>query len=467
MRSAAYGLTALSPSIGAAEDFIDKKGIPPEQVPAFLAKLGDPQLAGLIAQKQRLKQAEAAQAPAGSPRPGPPTVKDEINQKLAQILQGQQQQQQPQQPQQLGMPPQVGQPQMAAGLGGLDAGAMEAPQHFNNGGGIVAFTAGGTTPKSKEQTEQEKPNPYNDIYNLGEDYIKQLKGSTALHQIAGTEEDPAVKLQQDLIKQQRAEGRGDYAKESGYDAEMARWMRGLSGAFRGETLGQTLTAGYDKAVEKREAAKTKYDALKDRLDAQNLALVKAMTVAKDSNSKADYDHANTIRDSIHNTMSAMANTKLDEVKWDANRSDHATDVALKKEELGIQRSQLNKPTNEKDYVNDYVKAMKDKKDPRTESELAAEGHERYISLVAGIKNESADVVAYESAKNKIETTLGKTLSRAKMMAGNNANDPAVMEAQRKYDAAMSELKALHPTASTRIDVTGTSSTPGTPTVTNW
>ena len=194
MDSIARGLTALSPSIGAAEDFIAKKGIPEEQVPAFLAKLGDPTLAGLIAQKQRLKQVQAKQVPPGGPQQSPPTVKDEINQKLAQILQSRQQSQlqdmqamqnaqagqgmppqggQPGQPPMPGQPPQGAQPPqggpppegppvqaaagglMGMGLGGLDAGAMEAPRHFD-GGGVVAFTAGGTAPKTKKELEEEE-----------------------------------------------------------------------------------------------------------------------------------------------------------------------------------------------------------------------------------------------------------------------------------------------------------------------
>lgn len=167
MRSMAYGLSALSPSIGVAEEFIEKKGIPDEQLPAFLAKLGDPQLAGLIAQKQRLKQLQAKMPPPGGPQAAPPTVKDDINMEVMRALNPTPNNPQPQagqppgMPPQGAMPPQGGQPGMPPqgaqppqdgqppvqaaggglmgyGLGGLDAGAMEAPRHFD-GGGVVAF----------------------------------------------------------------------------------------------------------------------------------------------------------------------------------------------------------------------------------------------------------------------------------------------------------------------------------------
>lgn len=173
MRSVAYGLTALSPGVGQAEDFIEKKGIPDDQVPAFLAKFGDPQLAGLIAQKQRLKQIQAKMPPPGGPQAAPPTVKDDINMQVMRALNPTPNNPQPQAGQQPGQPPQGGPPPggqppqggpppggqppqaggppvqaaagglMGQGIGGLDAGAMEAPRHFDDGG-IVAFAGGGS-----------------------------------------------------------------------------------------------------------------------------------------------------------------------------------------------------------------------------------------------------------------------------------------------------------------------------------
>jgi hypothetical protein len=186
MRSVAYGLSALSPGVGAAEDFIEKKGIPDDQVPAFLAKFGDPQLAGLIAQKQRLKEIQAKMPPPGGPQSAPPTVKDDINMQVMRALNPTPNNPQPQaggqppqggQPGQPGMPPQGGPPPggppqgapqggpppggppvqaaagglMGYGIGGLDAGAMEAPRHFD-GGGVVAFATGGPGYKNVTDT---------------------------------------------------------------------------------------------------------------------------------------------------------------------------------------------------------------------------------------------------------------------------------------------------------------------------
>jgi hypothetical protein len=506
MDSIARGLTALSPSIGAAEDFISKKGIPEEQVPAFLAKLGDPMLAGLIAQKQRLKQEQAKQIPPGGPQQSPPTVRDEINQKLAQILQGQQQGQlqglqnmqnaqqgqgQPQQggqpqggpPQQGGQPPQGQPPQggpppqgapqggppvqaaagglMGMGLGGLDAGAMEAPRHFD-GGGVVAFTAGGTAPKTKEELEEERKKAmtsssdeaYANIFKLGQDYLEDLRGSSAYHQIAGTEEDPSVKLEREQMAKDAAEGKQRYGREHGYDAEMAGWMRGLSGAFRGESLGQSLTANYDETIKARKAADDKYDTLNSTLDKQNLALAKAMTAARDSNSKADYDHAEKIRGDIRSTVSAMANTQLDKVKFDTDRSDHATDIDFKKQEIALRQKQLDmekqqlyKPTDQANAALAYFNSLKARKaegDPelvgKSDAELRGMAYEKAQSaglearLSSADRNNLLDNYRYfQDAVDKANAALRRALGAN----GGDKNAPAVVAAQKAVDEATS------------------------------
>ena len=113
------------------------KGMPPDQAIQYvkgMATQGVAPLADLYAmmnQFQRLKQQQV------QPPQTPPTIKDQLN------MADQQQQMQAQQGGIAGMqaPPPAGQP-MDRGLGAIDAGRMEYPQFA--GGGIVAFSAGGT-----------------------------------------------------------------------------------------------------------------------------------------------------------------------------------------------------------------------------------------------------------------------------------------------------------------------------------
>jgi hypothetical protein len=106
------GLSALSPIVSAADEFIRKKNIPPDQVPAYLFSIGSPELAGLTAKYQRLKTATQAMPQQGGPPPAPPTVADDVNNQLMQY----------------------------SGVASLPAPVMDNAQFA--GGGIVAFSGG-------------------------------------------------------------------------------------------------------------------------------------------------------------------------------------------------------------------------------------------------------------------------------------------------------------------------------------
>lgn len=113
MESNRMGLSALSPLVGAADKFIREKNIPPDQVPAYLFSVGSPELAGLTAKFQRLKNAAQMMPPQGGPPPAPPTVADDINTQMAQYT----------------------------GIAALPNPTMDKAQFA--GGGIVAFAGGG------------------------------------------------------------------------------------------------------------------------------------------------------------------------------------------------------------------------------------------------------------------------------------------------------------------------------------
>lgn len=113
MESNRMGLSALSPLVGAADKFIREKNIPPDQVPAYLFSVGSPELAGLTAKFQRLKNAAQMMPPQGGPPPAPPTVADDINTQMAQYT----------------------------GVAALPNPTMDKAQFA--GGGIVAFAGGG------------------------------------------------------------------------------------------------------------------------------------------------------------------------------------------------------------------------------------------------------------------------------------------------------------------------------------
>lgn len=109
MDNGVMGLSALSPLVSAADQFIREKNIPPDQVPAYLFSVGSPELAGLTAKFQRLKNATQMMPPQGGPPPAPPTVADDINSQMMQY----------------------------SGVASLPNPAMDKAQFA--GGGIVAF----------------------------------------------------------------------------------------------------------------------------------------------------------------------------------------------------------------------------------------------------------------------------------------------------------------------------------------
>lgn len=131
------GLSALSPIAQQAEDFVQKKKIPPDQVVPFLLSMRMPGLAGAVAQRMRLDQADnMVKQMQGNPPAAPPTVVQENAAKL-----------------------QNAEAMLAQGMGAMPAGVMDRAQFQGGitgepmqpaqppqrmaGGGPVAFSNGG------------------------------------------------------------------------------------------------------------------------------------------------------------------------------------------------------------------------------------------------------------------------------------------------------------------------------------
>lgn len=447
MDSIARGLTALSPSIGAAEDFISKKGIPDEQVPAFLAKLGDPQLAGLIAQKQRLKQEQAKQVPPGGPQQGPPTVKDEINQQLLQIQQAQQQKQMGQQPGQPPMPPQ-GAPQggppvqaaggglMGMGLGGLDAGSMEAPHHFD-GGGVVAFAQGkivdsGKTVKKKEEIEQ-PADPYQKYYDTLTKQEEEYKALGPYKQL----EDPTYLERQKLYEKRQSEAKQKYDEDRA-NASRLGWLAAMEAAGSGKSLYQTITTQMQTQEEKRLAADDKYETAKKDLEDNLVELHKAEQAYKETGNKEDYNWKVKLQDKVSGLHDDMLKTMIDQTKYKADQ-----DYRMK--ELNMQERQLNKATDLTNSTVDFFRDLKSaqiKGDPSlkglTDDQLRAKAREKAITLTVGLKLEAAGEQNLVDNLSKLQDAAAKAQS---LYDRNNAiygpNDPKTLAAKQDADQAKS------------------------------
>ena len=118
-----------------------QKGMPPDQAIQYVKSMATQGIAPLADLYAMMKQFERLKQQPVQPPQTPPTIRDELNMMEQQRMQGgmpqgaPQMQGGPQMPQQ--MPP-----QMAQGLGSMNAGAMENPSFA--GGGIVAFQEGGT-----------------------------------------------------------------------------------------------------------------------------------------------------------------------------------------------------------------------------------------------------------------------------------------------------------------------------------
>ena len=122
------GISALDPRVAATEKFINENNIPPEQVPDFLMQMGaDPKLAGLVFKYRRLQSA------AGQQQNQPPasTVAQDVDQQYAQMQQGV-----------ASLPAPV--MENAQFQGGIAPPQEEAPPQGMAGGGIVAFSNGGS-----------------------------------------------------------------------------------------------------------------------------------------------------------------------------------------------------------------------------------------------------------------------------------------------------------------------------------
>ena len=114
-----------------------QKGMPPDQAIQYVKSMATQGIAPLADLYAMMKQFERLkQQPVQSPQT-PPTIRDELNMMEQQRMQGGMPQGAPQMQGGPQMPP-----QMAQGLGSMNAGAMENPSFA--GGGIVAFQEGGT-----------------------------------------------------------------------------------------------------------------------------------------------------------------------------------------------------------------------------------------------------------------------------------------------------------------------------------
>ena len=128
-----------------------QKGMPPDQAIQYVKSMATQGIAPLADLYAMMKQFERLKQQPVQPPQTPPTIRDELNMMEQQQMQGgmpqgaPQMQGGPQMPQQ--MPP-----QMAQGLGSMNAGAMENPSFA--GGGIVAFQEGGG-PTDSESLEAE------------------------------------------------------------------------------------------------------------------------------------------------------------------------------------------------------------------------------------------------------------------------------------------------------------------------
>lgn len=488
MDSVARGLTALSPSIGAAEDFIAKKGIPEDQVPAFLAKLGDPQLAGLIAQKQRLKQEQAKQVPPGGPQKSPPTVKDEINQQLVQLMQAKQQQAQqppmPGMPPQGAMPPQGGQPPMppvqaaggglmGMGLGGLDAGAMEAPRHFD-GGGVVAFSGttgsvvkSGSTVKSKEEVEKGKTttpapaNPYSDVYKLAEQQIKDIEARTPYKRL----EDPTIQEREELYAKRLEEAKREYEEDLRNSRSLAN-ADALEAAFSGKSLGRTVAISMKSQKEKQIAARDKYSALQDKLQDAVVNLHVATQANKEEDNKATWQDKRNAEKEVAAIRAEMAKTKVAESEADFEHT-------YKTKSLAAQNAQAYRPTDLQNATNDFYKDLKAaqiKNDPTlkglTDAQLMAKAREKAMTLVTGMKQEGAgeqnwvdNLKNFDTAVDNADANLKR--ARALSSAKDPETDPVVIAAKQRLAEATNAQKVAYQKAGVN---TGTA---GSPTVSNW
>jgi len=134
--NALAGLTAISPTVSAYQNFVEQKDkVNSANIIPFLVSRGEPQLAGLIAKKLRIENAaKTQQQMAQQPPAAPPTVAQQYDAALAQ-------QQAPRMPQAPMAPP----AQMPPSAGGVAAMPNPAMERGFAGGGIVAFSEGGSS----------------------------------------------------------------------------------------------------------------------------------------------------------------------------------------------------------------------------------------------------------------------------------------------------------------------------------
>lgn len=132
------GLTALSPTIAAYKQFMERQNnVGDSNIVPFLVSRGEPQLAGLIAKKLRVENAAKSQQQlAQQPPAAPPTVADQYDMAAQQ------------------------QAMMAPGLPGMPNPAMDRASFA--GGGIVAFADGG--PFYVNAAGEVSTDPYSELW---------------------------------------------------------------------------------------------------------------------------------------------------------------------------------------------------------------------------------------------------------------------------------------------------------------
>jgi hypothetical protein len=306
------------------------------------------------------------------------------------------------------------------GIGGLKVredlvvGGDEGDEYTAAGGGIVAFQPGG---------QVGSPNIYG-LPAISNSLIPQAAQTLMAQQrslaqdVSGQEVLGAQENMAALRRDQAA--LGDYTKNQ--EDRLQKREQGLEGADAGALQGSVLDFGLrllsakGKANQAAALAEAGLGTLKSHRDAMD-------RIEKE---KKDIDAARNHLDELRNTnkktdLGAIREAEKDlrNAKLNGTRAlstligaDAKTviDAYDKQQSRSAQYAAANKPTNEREFVRDWVAAARAKGDTRPESELRIEGVKNYPSMLtqaarAGTAADVAQTNLGDKARNNIENAL--------------------------------------------------------------
>ena len=316
---------------------------------------------------------------------------------------------------------------LGQGIGGLDD---DMPEDFLVGGeytaasgGIVAFQPGGEIkrppvyglpaistsliPKAAQDLMAERS-------RLAMEAANQEK-TAAENYLAGIKEDEAalgdIYGEREKRVKEREKGIEGAESKNAYLALMRAGLKMAGG--RSSDPFQNISEGAVAGLDAYMSGSERIDKTRDNIDEAAMRLAELRAGGKKESLKAVRDAKKGLDTATAQGTKALSSIYGEDAKTIAGAYE-------KKAARAAQYAATNKPTNEREFVSDYVKMRRDMGDKRPDSELRVEGAKNYPGAAASaLRAGTAADIAQSNLRDKARDNVDKSLS--------NFNDPTAVK----------------------------------------